>query len=127
MVTKCNYKRCKLSDIIIEGNSYTFKNPEKKFKINKDFSCNSKNVVYITEECKEAYIESTHALNTGTSLHRINFKIEENRKLNVLKHLYQSSRGKFKIMPIYQTNDYTLLPIKKKNFIDEFKPKLNKT
>ena len=35
----------KICDIIIEGKSYTFKNPETKFKINKSFSCNSKNVV----------------------------------------------------------------------------------
>ena len=30
-------------------------------------------------------------------------------------------------MPIYQTNDYTLLQIKEKKFIDKFKPNLNKT
>ena len=30
-------------------------------------------------------------------------------------------------MPIYQMNNYMLLQIKEKNFIDEFKPKLNKT
>ena len=30
-------------------------------------------------------------------------------------------------MPIYQTNDYTLLQIKENNFVDKFKPKLNKT
>ena len=29
-------------------------------------------------------------------------------------------------MPIYQTNDYTLLQTKEKKFIDKFKPKLNK-
>ena len=28
VVTKCNYKRCKICDIIIEGKSYTFKNQE---------------------------------------------------------------------------------------------------
>ena len=37
------------------------------------------------------------------------------------------SQSEFKIMPIYQTNDYTLLQIKEKKFIDKFKPKLNKT
>ena len=128
-VTKCNNKRCKICDIIMEGKSYTFKNLEIKFKINKNWSCHSKNVVYIIEsrECKEIYIGSTQALNTRISLHRSNIKIEENRKLNVSKHLYQCSRGKFKIMPIYQTNDYTLLLIKEKYFIDKFKPKLNKT
>ena len=30
-------------------------------------------------------------------------------------------------MPIYQINDYMLLKIEEKNFIDKFKPKLNKT
>ena len=56
-----------------------------------------------------------------------NMKIEENRKLDVSKQLYQCSQIKFKIMPIYQTNVYTLLQIKEKNFIDKFKPNLNKT
>ena len=90
-VTKCKNKRCKICDIIIEGKSYTLKNPETKFKINKNLSCNSKNEVYIIEgnECKEIYIGSTQALNTRTSLHKSNIKIEENRKLNVSKHLYQ--------------------------------------
>ena len=123
-VTKCNNKRSKICDIIIEG-----KNPETKFKINKNLSCNSKNVVYIIEcsECKEIYIGSTQLHNTRTSLHKSNIKIEENTKLNVSKHLHQCSRGKFKIIPIYQTNDYTRLQIKDKNFIDKFRLKLNKT
>ena len=127
--TKCKNKRCKICDMIIEYKSYTFKNPETKFKINKNLSCNSKKVVYIIEcnECKEIYIGSTQALNTRASLHKSNIKIEENRKLNVSKHIYQCSRGKFNIMPIYQNNDYTLLQIKERTFIDKVKPKLNKT
>ena len=70
-VTKCKNKRSKICDIIIEGKSYTFKNPETKFKINKNLSCNSKNLVYVIEcnECKKIYIGSTQALNTRTSLH----------------------------------------------------------
>ena len=128
-VTKCNNKRCKICDIIIEGKSSPFKDPKTKFKINKDFSCNSKNVVYIIEcsKCKEIYIGSTQALNTRISLHRNNIKITENRKLSVSKHLYECSHGELKIMSIYQTNDYTLLQIKEKKFIDKFKPNLNKT
>ena len=48
-------------DIIVEGKSYSFKNPETEFKINKNLSCNSKNIVYIMErsECKEIYLGST--------------------------------------------------------------------
>ena len=104
-----------------------FKNPETKFKINKHLSSNSKNVAYIIEcsKCKELYIKSTQALNTRTSVHRSNIKI--NRKLKVSKHLYEWSQGVCKIMPIYQTNDYTLLQIKEKKFINRFKPKLDKT
>ena len=124
-----NNKRCKICDIIIKVEYYTFKIPETKFKINKNLSCNSKNVVYIIKcsECKEIIIGLTHAFNTRTSLHRSNIKIEENRKLTVSKHLYQCNQGEFKIMPLYQNNDYTLLQIKENNFIDKFKPNLNKT
>ena len=82
-VTKCNNKRCKICDIIIAGKSLTFK----KFKINKDLSCNTKNVVYIIKcsKCKEDYIGPTQALDTRISLHKSNIKITENRKLNVSK------------------------------------------
>ena len=46
-VTKCKNKRWKICDIIIKVKSNTFQNPETKFKIHKNLSCNSKNVVYI--------------------------------------------------------------------------------
>ena len=103
-------------DIIIEGKSYAFKNPETKFKMNKDLSHNSKNVVYIIEcnKYKEIRIGSTQALNTRIILHRTNIKIPENRKLNVLKHLYECCQGRFKVIPTNQTNDYTLFQIKEK-------------
>ena len=109
-VTKYNNKQYKIWDIIIKGNSYTFKNLETKLKKKKNLSGNSKNVVYITEysDCKEIYIGSTQAPNIRTSLHKSNIKIEGNKKLNVLKHLYQCSWGKFEIMRIYQNNDYML-------------------
>ena len=53
------------------------KNPRTKFKINKDLSCNSKNVVYLFKcnKCKEIYIGSTQALNTRISLHKSNIYI----------------------------------------------------
>ena len=47
-----------------------------------------------------------------------NIKIEENRKLNASRHLYQGSRGKFRMMPIYQTTDYQQLQIKENNFVN---------
>ena len=62
-VTKCNNKRCIIYDIIIEGKSYNFENLETKFKMNKDLSWFSKNIVYINEcsKCKEIYQGSTNA------------------------------------------------------------------
>ena len=116
--SECRRGNIIICDIVIEGKSYTFKDPVTRFKINKNLSCNSKNVVHIIEynECKEIHIGSTQALNTRTSLHKSNIKREENRNLNVSKHRYQCSRGKFKIMPIYQINDYTLLQNKGNKF-----------
>ena len=122
-------KGCGICDINMEGKSYTFKNPETKFRMNKILNCNSKNVVYIIEcnKCKEINIGSTQALNTRISLHESNIKITRNRKLNVSKHLYKCSQGKFKVKPIFQTKDYTIHQIKEKNFIVKFKLTLNKT
>ena len=59
------------------------------------------------------------ALLMGCSMRLELTQIEENRKINVPKHLYQCSRGKSKIMPIYPTNDYLQLQIKEKKFIDK--------
>ena len=95
-------RRCRICDINIESKSNTFKNPEIKWKINKDLNFNSKTVVYIIEcyKFKEIYIGSTSARNTRISLHKNNIKITEKWKLNVLKHLYEYSQGKFEIKPI---------------------------
>ncbi len=65
-------------------------------------------------QVKNVYIESTQGLNNRISLHRSNIKLSENRKLYVSKHLYEYSKEDFKLMPIYRTDDYTLLQIKKK-------------
>ena len=46
----------------------------------------------------------------------------------MFRNIYTNvTRGKFKIMPIYQTDDSTLLQIKENNFVDTFKLKLNET
>ena len=110
-----------LSCVSSKEKSYTFKNKETKFIINKDLSCNSKNIVYIIE-CNKVYIGFTQALNTRISFHKSNIIIPENRKLNVTKDLYECNHGEFKTMPIYETNDITSFQIKEKNFIDKFKP-----
>ena len=75
--------------------------------------------------CITVYIECIQSLNNRVSLHKSSITLPENRKLCVSKHLYKCSNENFKIIPIYWTDDYTLLQIKEKNFIDKFKPTLN--
>ena len=47
------------------------------------------------------------------SLHESDIELLKNRKLYVSKYLYECSNGGFKIVPIYQTDDNSLLHIKK--------------
>jgi len=127
-VSKCGNRRCGVCNIIIEGTTYTFKNPHTTFKINRNLDCTSKNVVYVIEctNCKKIYIGCTSSLNKRISLHKSNIKLANNRNLYVSKHIHECNQGKFKVMPLYQTDDYTLLLIKEKHFIDKYKPELNR-
>ena len=60
--------------------SYTFKDSKNSFIINKNLSCNSKNVIYIIEceNCKQTYKGCTKNFNNRKSLLKINIKIEIN-------------------------------------------------
>ena len=128
-VTKCNNKRCKVCDIIIEGPTFKFKNSSILFHIKRNLNCSSKNVIYVIlcENCKEEYIGCTQSLNHRVALHKSNIKLSHNRNLFVSKHIFQCSKGKFKIMPIYQTDNYSDITLKEQDFIDKFKPLLNRT
>ena len=110
---------CGVCNIIIERKSYNFENPKTTFIINRNLSCNSKNVVYIIEcnKCEKVYIGSTQVLNTSVSIHKSNIQLSENRKLNSSKHRNECSNEMFKTMPIYQTVENILLQIKE-NFIE---------
>ena len=61
------------------------------FIINRNLSCNSKNVVYMIKYTKydKIYIACTQELNSEVSLHKSNIKLPENRKLYVSKCLYE--------------------------------------
>ena len=128
-VKKCNDRRCKVCEILIEGKVFKFKNCHTEFEVKRNFTCNSKNVVYVIQcdRCKEEYIGSTQQLNHRVALHKSNIKIPQNRILFVSKHIYECSNGHFHIMPLYQSDNYSLLTIKEQYFIDKFKPSLNRT
>ena len=83
--------------------------------------------VILCENCKEEYIGCTQSLNHRVALHKSNIKLQHNRNLFVSKHIFQCSNGNFKIMPIYQTDDFSNITLKEQYFIDKFKPSLNRT
>ena len=75
-VKKCNDRRCKVCEILIEGKIFKFKNCQTEFEVKRNFTCNSKNVVYVIQcdSCKEEYIGSTQQLNHRVALHKSNIK-----------------------------------------------------
>ena len=59
-------------------------------------------------------------------IHKKNLNKKKSQKKNISnKQVHTTSKKSQK--KIYQTNKYTLLQIKENDFIDKFKPKLNKT
>ena len=105
------------------------KKKKEAFIMNKNLSCNSKNVIYIIEceNCKQTYVGCTKIFNKRISEHKSYITIEIIRKLFVSKHIFENSHGFFKTMPIFQIHNYNLLQIKEKYFIEKYKPTLNKT
>ena len=126
-INKCKNKRCGVCNIII-GQLYIFKDSKETFNINKNLTCNLKNVIYIIEcgNCKETFIGCTKNFINRISLHKSNIKIEINWKLFVSKYIFEYSHGLFKTMPIFQTGNYNLIQIKEKDFIEKYKPTINK-
>ena len=127
-VYKCNGHLCGVCDIIIEGNSYTFPGNNTTFDIKRNLNCSAKNVIYVIEcnKCKDWYIGSTENLKHRVALHKSNIKLSHNRVLNVSKHLHKCNQG-FKIKPIYQCDDTSLLNLKEQLFINRYDPPLNRT
>ena len=79
------------------------------------------------ENYKQTYIGCTKNYNTRILLHKSDIKIEINRKLFVSKHIFECSHGLFKTILIFQTDNYNLLQINEKDFIEKYKPAVNKT
>ena len=73
------------------------------------------------------YVLHKYLIPERISLHRSNINLPENRKFYVSKKAYECRNGLFKIMSKYQTDDYILLQIKEKNFVEKIKPSLNRT
>lgn len=128
-VTKCMQKRCKTCDIIIDCQSYTFKNGF-HFKIKTDMNCTSKNVIYalICSKCSDFYIGQTGMeLRKRMTLHRQQTRTEHLRYLTVNEHCHKCADDNFFVLPIYQMSNSDVLQRENKEmfFIQLMKPMLN--
>ena len=96
-VTKCNEPRCGTCNLIITGQSITFKNG-KTWKVNSDMNCLSINIIYaiICPKCETFYIGQTENLRNRVTVHKEQIKHEKYRHLHVSEHLNLCNGGNFK-------------------------------
>ena len=79
----------------MEEKSYTFKTQKMTFIFKYKFKLQSKK----------------YSLHHQTAVNSV-LDVPENRKVYASKHVYECSKGDFKILPAFQTDDYSLLQIK---------------
>ena len=87
-VSKCARQRCKTCTIMIEYNDSIEIN-NRKFRINKNCTCTSKNVIYFIEcVCGHRYVgQTTNEFHIRMNLHRNQIAHEEYTFLPITKHL----------------------------------------
>ena len=87
---------------LIEGTNIVYSNG-KTFTVKANMTCTSKNVIYsiICVRCGVFYIGQTkNELRRRMTVHRQQTNTEALQELNVNKHIYSCSGGKFKRFPI---------------------------
>ena len=127
-VTKSNEPRCGTCNLIITGESITFKNG-KTWRIMSDMSCQSRNITYtiISLKCESFYIGQTGNLRNRVKVYKEQIKHKKYRHLQVNEHLSSCNGGIFKICPTYNCYNGTRLSreSKEKEIISILKPDLN--
>ena len=133
-VKKCNDKRCKCCNVLLIGNSYTFKHTQTKFTVKTSFTCRSFNLIYviICPGCGEEYIGETGGTKTRlkdrVTVYRQHISNPEYEMIKVEEHLRECGAGNFKIFPFLQirSDDIDLRRKYEKDFIRKFKVTLNR-
>lgn len=126
-ISKCKQK-CVTCSHLEEVSEVQFNNNEPTFKIRYNFTCTSKNLIYLIKcICGLTYIGECANLKQRTLLHRSNINCEQNRVLQVSKHLFSCSNGEFKLYPFFKCKTQTEIERKRKelHFIHKYKPQLN--
>ena len=129
-VKKCG-KNCVCCTYLMEIKSHKFNNQNSSFDIRNEFNCNSSNIIYaiICPGCNEEYIgQTSRTLKERLCLYRQHILHPEYSTSYVEKHLRECGKGRFSIFPFLQIrkDDVTFRETMESNFIDKFKPKLNR-
>ena len=126
---KCVY--CK-DGLISSCSEFTFgRNGQFRWIYNRNFTCNSKNVIYLVQccHCWEFYIGQTKDLKKRTRKHKSDVINPHNSNCRELsEHLNRCSglvMPFFKIYPFFYCNNESKRRYLEKRFIKRFKPTLN--
>ena len=127
-IKKCKRPKCVTCSHFEEVSEIIFKNSDQTFKMKREFTCSSKNVIYLLKcVCGAEYIGETNDIKKRTTLHRSNGKHDKYAILKVSKHLLSCSQGKFHMYPFYKmtTENIDQRKTKESYFIKKYKPELN--
>ena len=132
-ITKCGRPNCGTCELLIEGESYKFKNGP-NFVIKNNMSCASRNLLYVIrcEGCGEDYIGQTgNELRKRMTVHKQQIRDPSTRMIPLSGHISDCAKNKakqFSLFPFYKfredANEQERI-VKETDFISKYKPKLN--
>ena len=105
-VKKCG-KSCITCEYLTEGKSVTFTSTNKEFMIKHNFTCHTKNLIYVITcaNCKKQYIgETGNELRTRMNIHRQQIRQAHLTQLLVSKHIFECGNSNFNVFPFYKLN-----------------------
>ena len=128
-VKKCGLN-CETCKIIKDGPSVKFKKGNNDFHVKNNFSCLTKNVIYVLfcNACGAEYIgETGNELKTRMTVHRQQIRDASLRHLKVSKHIHACGKG-FIVYPFYKVPNNASVHdrrLKESHFINKYQPELN--
>ena len=109
-VNRCGSPRCKLCEIIIEGEAYNFKNTNYNFSVKSHMTCDTRNCIYVLQcgGCSKYYIGETNNFRLRINLHKDHAK--KKTGLGVSRHIFEctannSCEYNFLVMPFFKLKD----------------------
>ena len=127
-ISKCK-SNCVTCNHMIETSTINFKNRTDPFYIKFDFTCTTRNLIYLLVcTCGLEYIGQTNLmLKQRIVLHRSQCRDPKYRFLKVSKHLHECGNDNFTVYPFYKMHEEneTARVAKEQFFIRKFRPQLN--